>query len=254
MRKKLVAGNWKMNKTLLEANSLLINIKQLFNEGVTDKVNIMVCPPFINLYSANEILKDTGIKLGGQNIYQKNEGAFTGEISAKMLKSAGCDYVIIGHSERRQYFSENNNEINLKAKIALENDLIPIICVGETLEQRENGSYLKVVQQQIIDCLKEIDIKNLNKIIIAYEPVWAIGTGKTATPEQANEMHMFIRKIISDLYGQVISENIIIIYGGSVNDNNAKELFSMSDIDGGLIGGASLKADSFSKIVHSAIF
>jgi triosephosphate isomerase len=199
-------------------------------------------------------LKDTGIKLGGQNIYQKNEGAFTGEISAKMLKSAGCDYVIIGHSERRQYFSENNNEINLKAKIALENDLIPIICVGETLEQRENGSYLKVVQQQIIDCLKEIDIKNLNKIIIAYEPVWAIGTGKTATPEQANEMHMFIRKIISDLYGQVISENIIIIYGGSVNDNNAKELFSMSDIDGGLIGGASLKADSFSKIVHSAIF
>ena len=254
MRKKLVAGNWKMNKTLFESNSLLINIKQLFNEGITGKVNVIVCPPFINLYSANEILKDTEIKLGGQNIYQKNEGAFTGEISAKMLKSVGCDYVIIGHSERRQYFSENNNEINLKAKIALENDLIPIICVGETLEQRENGTYLKVVQQQVIDCLKEIDIKNLNKIIIAYEPVWAIGTGKTATPEQANEMHKFIRKNISDLYGQVISENIIILYGGSVNDNNAKELFSMSDIDGGLIGGASLKADSFSKIVHSAIF
>jgi len=253
MRKKLVAGNWKMNKTLLESNALLYDIQKLIEYGVTDKVSVIVCPPFINLYSASEILKNTGVKLGGQNIYYKDEGAYTGEISASMLKSVGCEFVILGHSERRQYFKETNEIINNKTKTALKNGLTPIVCVGETLEQREKNIHFQIIEEQIRICLTGTDNENINKVIIAYEPVWAIGTGKTATPEQANEIHIFIRKLISDIFSKDISDNILILYGGSVNDKNARELFGMSDIDGGLIGGASLKAESFSNIVKSTL-
>ena len=252
MRRKLIAGNWKMNKDLNSSVELAKSISDGLNKDFLNKSDVLICPPFISVSKIYDLIKNTGIKLGAQNMYFKDDGAFTGEISATMLISAGCEFVILGHSERRQYFHETDHIINLKVKKALSAGLIPILCVGETLEQREEGIHEKVVDEQITFCLKEISKEDISKVIIAYEPVWAIGTGKTATPEQANQMHKKIRESISNIYGDDVAQNIRILYGGSVNDKNASELFSQSDINGGLIGGASLKPDQFLTIIENA--
>ena len=249
--KKLVAGNWKMNKTNGESYLLSREIIAGLTEKEFLKCDVVLCPPFTSLASVHSVIKESEVRLGAQNMHYKDDGAFTGEISGRMLVASGCDYVILGHSERRQFFHETDHLINLKIKKALETKLIPIVCVGETLEQRESGVFEKVVDEQVTLCLKEITKENAEKIIIAYEPVWAIGTGKTATPGQANSMHIKIREALTNLFGEEISRKIRILYGGSVNDKNATELFSQSDIDGGLIGGASLKTDSFINIIKS---
>ena len=253
MRKKLVAGNWKMNKTYQDSKKLIKSIGNNLDEDTLSKIDVVICPPFTSLSRARKLTNKSKINIGAQNMYYENDGAYTGEISASMLKALGCKYVILGHSERRQYFSETDFTINLKLKKAIENELISIVCVGESLEQRENKIQNQIVKEQLTNCLTAIDRKDFNKIVIAYEPVWAIGTGKTATPEQANQMHIFIRETIGKLYTQDVAANIRILYGGSVNENNSKELFTQSDIDGGLIGGASLKPASFIKIILSAI-
>ena len=254
MRKKLVAGNWKMNKTFLTANELIKELKvKLTNEDL-EKVDVVICPPFTSICSAKDLLENSGLKLGAQNVYHKDEGAFTGEISAPMLKSFDCNYVIIGHSERRQFFNETNHLINAKVKNAVKNKLFVILCVGETLEEREENIHIKIVDEQVTLCLRDLSKEEVEKnIIIAYEPIWAIGTGKTATPEQANEMHIEIRKSLENIFGKNIADSVRILYGGSVNEKNSAELFAKSDIDGGLIGGASLKSDNFTSIVKSAI-
>jgi triosephosphate isomerase len=254
MRKKLVAGNWKMNKTLLTSKELVIDLINKLPKNISDEVDVVICPPYTSLSLVSELLDKSGIKLGAQNVHQIDEGAFTGEISAPMLKTAGCEYAIIGHSERRQYFNETNHLINLKVKNVIKNNLFVILCVGETLGEREKGIYKKIVEEQVSLCLKDISNEDMKeKIIIAYEPVWAIGTGKTASPEQANEMHIEIRKSIGNIFGNEIANNVRILYGGSVNEKNSAELFAKSDIDGGLIGGASLKSDNFTSIVKSAL-
>ena len=253
MRKKLVAGNWKMNTTFQDSKKLIKSIRENLDEDTLSKIDVIICPPFTSLSIARKLTNESGINVGAQNMYYENDGAYTGEISASMLKALGCKYVILGHSERRQYFSETDFTINLKLKKAIENELISIVCVGESLEQRENKIQNQIVKEQLTNCLTAIDRKDFNKIVIAYEPVWAIGTGKTATPEQANQMHIFIRETIEKLYNQDVSANLRILYGGSVNESNSKELFTQSDIDGGLIGGASLKPESFIKIILSAI-
>ena len=253
MRKKLVAGNWKMNTTFQDSKKLIKSIRENLDEDTLSKIDVIICPPFTSLSIARKLTNESGINVGAQNMYYENDGAYTGEISASMLKALGCKYVILGHSERRQYFSETDFTINLKLKNAIENELISIVCVGESLEQRENKIQNQIVKGQLTNCLTAIDDKDFDKIVIAYEPVWAIGTGKTATPEQANQMHIFIRETIEKLYNQDVSIKIRILYGGSVNESNSKELFTQSDIDGGLIGGASLKPESFIKIILSAI-
>jgi triosephosphate isomerase (TIM) len=253
MRKKLIAGNWKMNKTVLTSRELLTGLSDGLPVEISEKVEVVLCPPFTSLALAGELLKGKKIGIGAQNIHQKDEGAYTGEISAQMIKSLNCDYVILGHSERRQYFGETNHLINAKVKNALKNGLKPILCVGETLDERENDLHKKIVDEQVTLCLKELSSDDMKNVIIAYEPVWAIGTGKTATPEQANEMHVLIREALENIFGKEVSENTRILYGGSMNDKNAKELLSKPDIDGGLIGGASLKAESFIQIIKSAI-
>jgi len=253
MRKKFVAGNWKMNKNLTEASELMKEIKANLKKEVSEKVETVICPPYLSLHTASEIFSGSDIGYGAQNMHYKDDGAFTGEISGKMLKDAGCSYVILGHSERRQYFNETNHLINLKVLKALESGMFPILCVGETLEQREEEIYRKIVDEQVTLCLKGVSEADIEKIIIAYEPVWAIGTGKTATSEQAEEMHVEIRKSLENLYNSSTAGKIRILYGGSVNEANARELFSMPDIDGGLIGGASLKASGFIKIIESAL-
>jgi triosephosphate isomerase len=212
-----------------------------------------VCPPFTSLALAQKILDGSPIALGAQNMYPEDEGAFTAEVSPKMLKSVGCQYVIIGHSERRQYFKETNEFINKKAKKALASGLIPIICVGETLEERENNITDRVVTTQVKGCLQDISAADVEKSIIAYEPVWAIGTGKVATPQQAQDVHKLIRGLVAQLYGAATAEKIVIQYGGSVKPENAKELLHQPDIDGALVGGACLKADSFAAIVQAAV-
>ncbi|MBN1634719.1 MAG: triose-phosphate isomerase [Ignavibacteria bacterium] len=249
--KKLVAGNWKMNKTNGESYLLSREIIAGLTEKEFLKCDVVLCPPFTSLASVHSVIKESEVRLGAQNMHYKEDGAFTGEISGRMLVASGCDYVILGHSERRQFFYETDHLINLKIKKAISDKLIPIICVGETLEQRESGVYEKVVDEQVTLCLKEITKDDIEKILIAYEPVWAIGTGKTATPEQANSMHKKIREALANLFGEEISSKIRILYGGSVNDKNAKELFSQSDIYGGLIGGASLKPESFINIIKN---
>lgn len=253
MREKLIAGNWKMNKTLSDSRLLIQEIKEGVNKIRFNNVGIVICPPFTSLQLASELLKDSVIKIGAQNVFHKDCGAYTGEISAPMLKDTGCEYVIIGHSERRQYFNETNQLINLKVKNAIKNNLKVILCVGETLEERENNIHIKVVDEQITLGLSEITEEAMKNVIIAYEPVWAIGTGKTATPEQAEGMHKKIRTSLSNLYGDEIATQTLILYGGSVNENNSYNLFKMPNIDGGLIGGASLKAESFLKIIQSTI-
>jgi len=253
MRKKLIAGNWKMNKNFDEAKSLMVELKSNINDEMTEKVDVVVCPPFISLAGAKEILSDCGIQYGGQDIHYRDDGAFTGEISATMLKNIGCEYVILGHSERRQFFNETNHLINFKVLKAIEKGLHPILCVGETLEQREEGIEKKVVDEQVTLCLKGICAMDMANVIIAYEPVWAIGTGKTASPEQADDMHKEIRNSLENLFNATVAGTTRILYGGSMNDKNAKELLSKPNIDGGLIGGASLKTESFAAIVKAGM-
>ena len=249
MRKKLVAGNWKMNMNVADSLSLVGTIDSKIS-NLNLKTDVIMFPPFTSLFAISEKFKNC--EIGAQNMHHKDNGAFTGEISADMISSCGCKYVLLGHSERRQYFFEDDNLINLKVKKALQANLKPIICVGELLEQRENGTFEKVVDNQVALCLRDITKGEMKNIVIAYEPVWAIGTGKTATPEQANSMHKMIRTSIKNIFGEDISESIRILYGGSVNDKNSAELFGQSDIDGGLIGGASLKADTYVNIILSA--
>ena len=251
MRKKVIAGNWKMNKNLGESLSLIKDIK-LAMLNISGKVDVIVCPPFTSLETGANLLKESPVKLGAQNMHFEDSGAFTGEISASMLKSVGCEYVILGHSERRTIFNENDEMINKKLKKALSSTLKPIFCVGETLEEREANRTEKVIEKQIIEGLAGIPESEMKNIIIAYEPVWAIGTGKTATPAQAEEVHVFIRNLVKRLYSPSVSDSIIIQYGGSVKPDNSKELLNMPNIDGALVGGACLKADSFVEIIKSA--
>jgi triosephosphate isomerase len=250
MRRPIIAGNWKMNKTVKEALELVKGLKKEL-EGVKD-VDIVACPPFTVLSEVEKIIQGTNIHLGAQNLYWEDSGAYTGEISAPFLKDTGCKYVIIGHSERRAYFNETNEGVNKKLKAALKHNLIPIVCVGESLEQREKGETFDVVKGHVRGALKDITEEEIKRIIIAYEPVWAIGTGKTATPEQAQEVHNFIRKLLKELYSQEIAGLVRIQYGGSVKPDNVAELMAKDDIDGALVGGASLKIDSFVRIVKGA--
>ena len=247
MRKKVIAGNWKMNKTPSETKVLINELAPLVKESDD---TVIVCPTAVCLPAAIEAAKGTNIKVGAQNLYFKDSGAFTGEISADMLLDLGIEYVIIGHSERRQYFAETDETVNLKVLKAFEKGLIPIICVGESLEQREQGITSDLVRMQTKIALKDVTKEDAKKAIIAYEPIWAIGTGKTATSEQAQEVCKTIRDCVKEIYGTDVADVITIQYGGSVNAGNSSELFAMADIDGGLVGGASLKAPDFSAIVN----
>ena len=249
MRKKVIAGNWKMNKDLYQSQKLVSEIINGLGKGT--KVDVIVCPAFTSLSEVSSLLKGTQIKLGAQNMYCEERGAFTGEVSADMLKSVGCEYVILGHSERRVIFNESDELINKKIKAALLKGLKPIFCIGELLEQREKGETMQVVVRQVEKGLEEVSSEQMKNIIIAYEPVWAIGTGKTATPQQAQEVHLSIRELVAKKYSSSIAENLIIQYGGSVKPENAGVLLSQKDIDGALIGGACLKSDSFLSIIAS---
>ena len=251
MRKTIIAGNWKMYKDQEETTQLITALKVKV-ASMKPNVTAVVCPPFTSLALAGSLLKGSPIKLGAQNMSEHDEGAYTGEVSWKMLKGAGCEHVILGHSERRQYFKETNELINTKAKKALATGLLPIICVGETLSERESGITEQVISTQVKGVLAGISAAEMGRVIIAYEPVWAIGTGKTATPAQAQEVHMHIRKLVSQLYSWPVAEALVIQYGGSVKPDNAAELLAQNDIDGALVGGACLKADSFLAIIESA--
>lgn len=251
MRQKIVAGNWKMHKNAEETEDLL---NELIDKLPSDaEVHIIVAPTFVNLASAVEHLEFTNINVAAQNMHQAEGGAFTGEISADMLKSVGVNTVILGHSERRAYFHENNSLLKSKVDTALKHELIVIFCFGEELKDRQSGNHFNVVENQLKDSLFHLQEKDWANIILAYEPVWAIGTGETASPEQAQEMHEFIRNTIDSKFGRNVSENVAILYGGSVKPDNAREIFSKPDVDGGLIGGAALKADDFAAIVSAAI-
>ena len=247
MPKPLIAANWKMNKNIEESISFINNFKN--SSKKIKNAEIAICPPFTSLNEVNKIIKGSNIKIEAQNMHYEDNGAFTGEISPLMLKDAGCDYVILGHSERREYFNEDNQLKNKKLISALKNNINPILCVGEKLEQRENNQTFDVIKGQLTNCLKNINKEDAKKITIAYEPVWAIGTGKNATPEQAEEVHKFIRGLLSKLYSN-ISENTRIIYGGSVKPNNIKDLMNQDNIDGALVGGASLKEEDFFQICN----
>jgi len=248
MRKKLIAGNWKMYKSPAEAAELAEELKRSI--GSVTEVDVLVCPPFVDLDRVKHALDGSVIKLGAQDVYWENEGAFTGEISAQMLKEAGCEYVIAGHSERRHIFGDTNEEVNRKAKALLAAGLKPIVCIGEKIEEREAGQTEAVLEEQTRNSLAGIDGESFKNIVIAYEPVWAIGTGKTATPEIAEQAHKFVRSLIESITDSETAKRQIILYGGSVKPDNVKELMNESDIDGALVGGASLKSDSFTKIVR----
>ncbi|MBI5731486.1 MAG: triose-phosphate isomerase [Ignavibacteriales bacterium] len=252
MRKKVIAGNWKMNNDLYGTINLISDLKKELNEKNVE-ADVIICPPFTSLETASTLLKDSTIKLGAQNMYLEESGAFTGEVSVSMLKSVGCEYVILGHSERRTIFSEGDQVINKKIKTAIKFGLKPIFCIGETLEEREKGITFKVVETQVQNGLKDLSESDLSNLIIAYEPVWAIGTGRNATPQQAQEVHQFIRGLISKLYSPNFARQLVIQYGGSVKADNAKELLSQPDIDGALVGGACLNADSFAKIINASL-
>lgn len=251
MRRKVIAGNWKMNNDLQQSITLIEELKsKLANKPVN--CDVIICPPFTSLNEAKKLIEGSVIKLGAQNMFYEDSGAFTGEVSAPMLKSVGCEYVILGHSERRTIFGEKDEMINKKVKKALAHNIKPILCVGETLEEREKDVTEKVVKRQIEKGLNDVTPDEILNVIIAYEPVWAIGTGKTATPQQAQEVHAFIRKLLSSMYSIDFAALIPIQYGGSVKPDNAKELLSQKDIDGALVGGACLKADSFMGIIEAA--
>lgn len=250
MRKKIVAGNWKMNKTLEDGLKLASEIVNMAKDEVRSDVKVVICPPFVSLTSVGKLLGGN-ISLGAQNCHTKASGAYTGEVSAEMLKAIGTEYVILGHSERREYFNETNEQLAEKVKIALANGLTPIFCCGETLAQRQEGIHFDFVKQQLTEGLFSLPALEFSKIVIAYEPIWAIGTGVTASSAEAQEMHEVIRKHLESHYGDTVSDNTSILYGGSVKADNAKELFANKDVDGGLIGGASLKARDFIDIVKS---
>ena len=248
MRRKVIAGNWKMNKFPNEAMSFIENLAPMVKNSQNE---VILCVPYIDLFYALMSVQGTNIKIGAQNMHFEETGAYTGEVSGSMLKALGVEYVIIGHSERRQYFAETDETVNKKIKAALRNELKPIVCVGETEKQREEGKARETIVNQVKLGLQGLTPEEIQEIIIAYEPIWAIGTGKTATTEDANEAIKWIREEITNTYGKDSAENIIIQYGGSVKNTNAKELFSASDIDGGLVGGASLDANEFAKIVNA---
>ena len=250
-RKKIVAGNWKMNKTVQESLSLVTEIKGIVNDEVLSDTEVVIFPSFVSLAPVANLLKGSKVKLGAQTMSEHESGAFTGEVSLSMIKSTGATAVIIGHSERREYFLETNELLNVKVLKALNEGVQVFYCVGEKKEEREGGSHFSVVEKQIREGLKGVKQEMLSNLVIAYEPVWAIGTGLTASPEQAQEMHEFIRKILSDLIGDSSALSLSILYGGSVKPDNAKELFSKKDIDGGLIGGAALNARDFVQIIKA---
>ncbi|WP_026051113.1 triose-phosphate isomerase [Clostridium tunisiense] len=247
MRKPIIAGNWKMHKTVSEAVSLVQELKPLVKDA---KCDVVVCPTFLSLPAVIEACRDTNIMIGAQNMHFETEGAFTGEVSPKMLKELGVDFVIIGHSERRQYFNETDNTVNKKLKAAIQYGLKPILCVGELLEERETGITQEVLATQVKLDLAGILSDDVKNMVIAYEPIWAIGTGKTATAEDANETIGFIRMVIEKIYGKDIADSVRIQYGGSVKPSTIREQMEKEHIDGGLIGGASLKAQDFSAIVN----
>ncbi|MEO0797277.1 MAG: triose-phosphate isomerase [Verrucomicrobiota bacterium] len=250
-RKYLIAGNWKMNKTAADAAELIKGI--LLEVGDKNGVGVVVCPPFTALEtSAKGLSEANNVQLGAQNMHAKPSGAYTGEVSAEMLRQLYVSFVILGHSERREYFGETDEQINEKVLAALESNLKPILCVGETLENREAGDTLKVVETQLLGGLVNVPTDKADQVVIAYEPVWAIGTGKTATPEMAQEVHASIRVMLRDRFGEAIGDKIRILYGGSMKPENADGLLAKADIDGGLIGGASLDAKSFGKLIESA--
>lgn len=248
MRKKIVAGNWKMNLTYSEGISLFSEIVNMVRDEKNGDQIAVICAPYIHLNSLTQLSAGI-VKIGAQNCHQNDSGAFTGEISAKMIKSAGCEYVLIGHSERRQYFAETDNLLAEKTNIALKNNLTPIFCIGETLDERNNGSYFQVLKSQLENGLFSLSAEDFAKVVLAYEPVWAIGTGLTASPEQAQDIHAFIRAEIEAKYGWAAADDTTILYGGSCNAKNAPQLFAQHDIDGGLIGGASLKSRDFTDII-----
>lgn len=249
MRKPLIVANWKMNKTVAEAESFIAQFLSLLPSELKD-IEVAIAPPFTALHPLAKRLEGSGIKLAAQNVFYEEKGAFTGEISPKMLAELGCSYVIVGHSERRRYFGETDEMVNRKVRAALSCSLTPIICIGETLEERENEKTMEVVGSGLLEALKGVELEDPLSVVIAYEPIWAIGTGHTATPDQANEVHEFIRKKLMEGFGEKIGEGIRIIYGGSVNAVNVSNLFKEKEIDGALVGGASLKPDSFATIIR----
>jgi triosephosphate isomerase len=248
MRRPIIAANWKMNKTISEAIEFANGLKRFFYNQ--NNLDIAIFPPFTALSEVRDVILDSNILLGAQNIHWEEMGAFTGEVSALQIKDAGCKFVILGHSERRHYFSETNEIINKKVRLALRFDLNPILCIGENLDEREKGLTLDIIREQLEVCLKGIDKTDILNLVIAYEPVWAIGTGKNATGEQADSVHKFIRNLLERIYSKEISEMVRIQYGGSVNPENIIEFAAYSDIDGALVGGASLNLESFIQIVE----
>jgi triosephosphate isomerase len=253
MRRKLVAGNWKMNMSFAEADDLISGIlEDIESNGIPENVEAVVCPPALYLELATDMASGKQLFVGAQNVSESENGAYTGEISAAMLESVEVDYCIIGHSERRQYFNESDEILAKKVDMLLKHNIKPIFCCGELLDDREDDMHMEVVSTQLKDGLFHLSKEDLSKVVIAYEPVWAIGTGKTATPEQAQEMHAFIRALVAKKYSQANADTCMILYGGSCKPDNAAELFSQPDVDGGLIGGASLKAADFLSIIRSA--
>jgi triosephosphate isomerase len=247
-RRPIIAGNWKMNKTSIEARDLASKLIPLVS-GVKDR-DIVLAPPFTSIPAVAEAIKGTNMALSAQDLFWEEKGAFTGEISAEMLLDLGCKYVIIGHSERRQFFGETDETVNKKVRQALNKGLLPIVCVGELLSEREAGKANEVIERQVVGALKGVAAAEMQKIVIAYEPVWAIGTGKTATPDQANEIHAFIRQKIKSMYNGDVAGSLRIQYGGSVTPENVSTLMAKPDIDGALVGGASLKPESFAALVN----
>jgi triosephosphate isomerase (TIM) len=251
MRRKIVAGNWKMNKTFAEAEDLVAEIADKLEVMDTARQDVILCPPYVYLEMATDVAEDSLFSVGAQNISENDTGAYTGEVSGPMLQSMDVEFCIIGHSERRKYFREDHAVLAKKVDAALRNNIRPIFCCGELLPEREAGRHFDVVKKQLGESLFHVTPEQFQNVIIAYEPVWAIGTGVNATPEQAQEMHAFIRELVASAYGQEMAAETSILYGGSCNSSNARELFSRPDVDGGLIGGASLNADEFLKIVTS---
>lgn len=251
MRKRIVAGNWKMNNNFEEADELLFQLAEGIAELELENQDVVVCPPALYLEMSTDVGLENGFSVGAQNCSSQEGGAYTGEISASMLKSLDIAFCIVGHSERRKYFHESHSELALKVDQLLENDIMPIFCCGEQLDERQADKHFEVVKAQISDSLFHLSADEMENVVIAYEPVWAIGTGVTASTDQAQEMHAYIRSLLTEKYGVDVAEEISILYGGSCNAKNAKELFSQKDVDGGLIGGASLKAEDFITIIKS---
>lgn len=250
MRKNIVAGNWKMNTTLAEGVGLAKDVNEAL-KGVDAKCDVIICTPFTHLASVAAVIDQKKLGLGAENCADHIKGAYTGEVSAPMVASTGATYVILGHSERRQYYGETSEILKTKVNLALAENLTPIFCIGEVLEERENGTYFDVVTKQIQEALFDLSAEDFGKLILAYEPVWAIGTGKTATADQAEDMHAFIRKQVEEKFGKQVAEATSILYGGSCKPGNARELFAKPDVDGGLIGGAALKAADFMGIIEA---